>query len=108
MKIKLREAEGLLKQKELRDRVEEIQSLWESARSDGNTGNASSTATTPTGGSQTAGFLRTSAGLIQSKLRGRSNTTSIVDSAQHLSDKLLEAKLVGQVAELQQKVSTST
>lgn len=106
MKVKLREAEGLLKQKELRDRVEEIQTLWENHISL-TSGSGSGVRVDNTGGSgttQSGGFLRASAGLIQSKLRGRSTATSVVENAQHLSDRLLETKLCCQIAELQQKV----
>ncbi|VDD78083.1 unnamed protein product [Mesocestoides corti] len=109
MKVKLREAEGLLKQKELRDRVEEIQTLWDnhqalSGASGGGGGNF--TGKSEVGGAQASGFLRTSAGLIHSRLLGRASVVAVTaDRAQHLSDRLLETKLFGQISELQQKVS---
>lgn len=103
MKVKLREAEGLLKQKELRDRVEEIQTLWENHLAL-TSGNGVVVKVEGSAASQSAGFLRASAGLIQSKLRGKSTAASIADNAQHLSDRLLEAKLSSQISELQQKV----
>nr|CDS34425.1 ecotropic viral integration site [Hymenolepis microstoma] len=101
MKVKLREAEGLLKQKELRDRVEEIQTLWENHLAL-TSGSGVVVKVENSGTSQSSGFLRASAGLIQSKLRGK---TTAADNAQHLSDRLLETKLSCQIAELQQKVN---
>ncbi|VDN96784.1 unnamed protein product [Rodentolepis nana] len=103
MKVKLREAEGLLKQKELRDRVEEIQTLWENHLAL-TSGSGVVVKVESSGASQSSGFLRASAGLIQSKLRGKTTVASVADNAQHLSDRLLETKLSCQIAELQQKV----
>ncbi|VDK23003.1 unnamed protein product [Taenia asiatica] len=106
MKVKLREAEGLLKQKELRDRVEEIQTLWDNHLALTGGGNNAGTKVdcSTSGVTQSGGFLRVSAGLIQAKLRGKSTATSAAENAQHLSDRLLETKLCSQIAELQQKV----
>lgn len=104
MKIKFREAEGLLKHKMLRNRVEEIQALWDTFTTASNSANTigSSSTVNNSGG----GFLRTSAGLIQTKLRGRATTVpSEIERGQNLSDKLMEAKFVGEITELQQKVS---
>ncbi|KAL5966069.1 hypothetical protein TSMEX_006198 [Taenia solium] len=110
MKVKLREAEGLLKQKELRDRVEEIQTLWDNHLAlTGGGNNAGAKVDCSTNSvTQSSGFLRVSAGLIQSKLRGKSAATSAAENAQHLSDRLLETKLCSQIAELQQKVHELT
>ncbi|KAH9280080.1 Ecotropic viral integration site 5 -like protein [Echinococcus granulosus] len=110
MKVKLREAEGLLKQKELRDRMEEIQTLWENHLAlTGGGNNARAKVDSATNGvTHSSGFLRVSAGLIQSKLRGKSAATSAADNAQHLSDRLLETRLCSQIAELQQRVHELT
>lgn len=102
MKVKLREAEGLLKQKELKERVEEIQALWENHQA--LLSGTESVGKVESGSNQSSGFLRASADLIQSKLRGKSIATLAADTAQHLSDRLLEAKLYCQITELQQKV----
>ncbi|VDM30473.1 unnamed protein product [Hydatigera taeniaeformis] len=110
MKVKLREAEGLLKLKELRDRAEEIQTLWDNhlALTGGGNNGGNKVDCGTNGVTQSSGFLRVSAGLIQSKLRGKSATTSAAENAQHLSDRLLETKLCSQIAELQQKVHDLT
>ncbi|VDL95356.1 unnamed protein product [Schistocephalus solidus] len=95
MRVKLREAEGLLQMKELRQRLDEIQSLWEEQC-------GRRRANKP---SDLPGFLRTSTGLLHSKILGKSSTDS---DGQHLSDRLLEAKYLTQIADLNQKVKELT
>ncbi|VDN16054.1 unnamed protein product [Dibothriocephalus latus] len=96
MRVKLREAEGLLQMKELRQRLNEIQSLWED-----HCGRRK--ASKPP---DVQGFLRTSTGLLQSKILGKSSNSEL--DVQHLSDRILEAKYLTQIADLQQKVKELT
>ncbi|KAL7053431.1 hypothetical protein AAHC03_027139 [Spirometra sp. Aus1] len=95
MRVKLREAEGLLQMKELRQRLDEIQSLWEDQCGRRRVSKPS----------ESSGFLRTSTGLLHSKILGKSSTDS---DGQHLTDRLLEAKYLTQIADLQQKVKELT
>lgn len=103
MTVKLREAEGLQHQKESLNRVEDIQAMWNAFRESQAQESGISGSGKQESGNSGAGFLRSGAGLLQSKILGRPKSAAHIDS-KHLSEKVLEARFLAQVNELQHKV----